>query len=349
MHTRFSLTLHSPSYNRLTQQRQLRLYNRRSNYTTESNTSTLGSNVPVDHTTKSNSTPVTHKSRSNYLRLYRKENAPLIKLQLANKKQSLNALLSERETILSDLETEFGIQKPEHWYSITHTDLKASKSGKLIARFFSMHELVKILYPEEKWVPGRFKVVPQGTWKDASNVRSYIQYLETQLRIKLPTDWYSVSRKQLIEVGAKGMLNAFSTLFNALSFAFPEIPWDLKKLSKKTKKTTQKLLFTQISSIAQGEVKQNYMHPGVKWDKSRRMELDIWLPAQNLAVEYQGEQHYHPIGNAFGVDSSMRRSYYIRDEEKKLKCAAAGIKLVTVPYWWDCQRDSLLTLIIEAE
>lgn len=72
------------------------------------------------------------------------------------------------------------------------------------------------------------------------------------------------------------------------------------------------------------------------------MELDIWVPGYNLAIEYQGEQHYH---NLQQMSSSLALSYHERDKLKEEKCKDLNIRLVVVPYWWDQSLESLKELM----
>jgi len=62
------------------------------------------------------------------------------------------------------------------------------------------------------------------------------------------------------------------------------------------------------------------------------MELDIWVPQYNLALEYQGEQHYYDLHKAFGPTGTMAM-YTTRDLMKKNYCTQKGITLVAIPYW----------------
>jgi hypothetical protein len=71
------------------------------------------------------------------------------------------------------------------------------------------------------------------------------------------------------------------------------------------------------------------------------MELDIFLPNEQLAFEYQGEQHYHDIYNSMGLLWQRKR----QDEEKKELCKEKGITLIDIPYWWDRKLNSLAETI----
>lgn len=57
-----------------------------------------------------------------------------------------------------------------------------------------------------------------------------------------------------------------------------------------------------------------------------RQELDIFVPSLNLAIEYQGEQHFLPI-EAWGGESALEMTQQ-RDEEKKRRCAKKGVQLL---------------------
>ncbi|RUO17992.1 hypothetical protein CWE06_12275, partial [Aliidiomarina haloalkalitolerans] len=56
------------------------------------------------------------------------------------------------------------------------------------------------------------------------------------------------------------------------------------------------------------------------------LELDIYLPEINLAIEYQGQQHYRPV-KSWGGEKALK-ALKQRDARKKELCLALGIILV---------------------
>lgn len=104
------------------------------------------------------------------------------------------------------------------------------------------------------------------------------------------------------------------------------------------------------------DIEENYLHPDLMWGKSpehaakshteetqKKIELDIWIPQHKIAIEYQGEQHYHnTFTRAFSGDLYSYRS---RDYKKKQKCESVGIQLFYVPYWWDSDVTSLSSIL----
>lgn len=72
------------------------------------------------------------------------------------------------------------------------------------------------------------------------------------------------------------------------------------------------------------------------------MEFDVFIPSQNLAFEYQGEIHYE---DSLHYGETKYRQHV--DQQKRSICEKAGIKLVTVPYWWDGTLTALKQMMNE--
>jgi hypothetical protein len=68
--------------------------------------------------------------------------------------------------------------------------------------------------------------------------------------------------------------------------------------------------------------------------------LDIYLPNEHLAFEYQGKQHHTEI-HCFNSSSHQRE----RDEEKRHLCFGNNITLIEIPYWWTKDLESLKATI----
>lgn len=65
-------------------------------------------------------------------------------------------------------------------------------------------------------------------------------------------------------------------------------------------------------------------------DYLKGMELDIYVPSRQLAFEYQGQQHFHPI-KAWGGKKALEQ-VKVRDARKGELCEEHGVKLLTVDY-----------------
>eukprot|EP01124_Arcella_intermedia_P022228 TRINITY_DN3269_c0_g1_i6.p1 TRINITY_DN3269_c0_g1~~TRINITY_DN3269_c0_g1_i6.p1 ORF type:complete len:532 (-),score=121.07 TRINITY_DN3269_c0_g1_i6:292-1683(-) len=180
-------------------------------------------------------------------------------------------------------------------------------------------------------------------WTDPKVVRTFFEQAAGLLHVHQPTDWYRVSRLQMTKVGGGGLYRV-GHLGKALQLAFPEVDWDLSKFSFRGKKATQRWVrvLLQLLLPHKTDVVEDFLHPSLYWDveAGHKMELDIWVPRYQLALEYQGEHHYHDLCSAYGPSGSLAL-YAQRDERKKQACREMGITLITVPYWWDGSKESL--------
>jgi len=69
------------------------------------------------------------------------------------------------------------------------------------------------------------------------------------------------------------------------------------------------------------------------------VQIDIWVPLFNLAIEYQGEHHFHEI-RGFGPSGTLAL-YTSRDQLKTRLAADQNVNFITIPYWWDGEMSSL--------
>lgn len=70
-----------------------------------------------------------------------------------------------------------------------------------------------------------------------------------------------------------------------------------------------------------------------------RQSVDVYVPALQLAIEYQGKQHYEPVA-LFGGKESLRQTQ-VRDEHKRELLAVNGVTLLEWPYHVEITRPEL--------
>lgn len=69
-------------------------------------------------------------------------------------------------------------------------------------------------------------------------------------------------------------------------------------------------------------------------------ELDFYIPALRLGVEYQGVQHFEDV-YTIGQAESQKAT----DTSKYLACAQYGISLVEIPYTAELAKETLIEAI----
>lgn len=89
---------------------------------------------------------------------------------------------------------------------------------------------------------------------------------------------------------------------------------------------SESILFRQVLNMFPD--KEILRHHRPVWLEG--MEIDIFLPDMNLGIEYQGQQHFHPI-KAWGGDEALEKLQQ-RDAKKKLLCEQHGILLTEFNY-----------------
>ena len=70
------------------------------------------------------------------------------------------------------------------------------------------------------------------------------------------------------------------------------------------------------------------------------MYIDFFVPLFNIAIEYNGEQHYKPV-RPFGGTLSFKRQQE-RDNALRQYCIEHEITLIEIPYW---DYDNIETIL----
>ena len=104
-----------------------------------------------------------------------------------------------------------GYRQPVDWYKIKQRDFKQNRGGGLLASKFndSVYAAVLEFMPEHEWLPWYFRRTPQGFWKDETNRRAYMKWLEQELEIKSKKDWYRVNKQSFADHGGLGLLQNY--------------------------------------------------------------------------------------------------------------------------------------------
>lgn len=92
------------------------------------------------------------------------------------------------------------------------------------------------------------------------------------------------------------------------------------------------------------EIWPNAKHQWRPWFLGRQ-SIDIYIPEINLAVEYQGQQHYEPVA-LFGGEEGFQ-NVQLRDERKRLLLDAHSVRLLEWRYDVPITREALALKVSE--
>jgi hypothetical protein len=271
------------------------------------------------------------------------------------------------------LRTPLKLKDMDAWYDVSYKDVRRQPgSSQLIASTLSLPPLTLVrpceggyvlfshyqdnikkalltIYPDHAWNEPRFDDSPQAYWdrlagsSQDTQIRSYMEHIAQQLDVLKAEDWYRVSRTQLRKAGASHVIKKYGGLVALLKRIYPKFRWSEAKFVTAGKKSTQRALKLRLEEIFPGkETIEEYRPSSLSFNPRSRsdVELDIYIPSIRLAFEYQGAQHY---GDVFSY--GQRQQGKERDPEKTAACLKEGITLISIPYWWDTERDSLANTI----
>lgn len=92
---------------------------------------------------------------------------------------------------------------------------------------------------------------------------------------------------------------------------------------KKYKWINELKLYHRIRDKFKNQNIHVYHQGSPHWIKPQR--FDIWIPQKNLAIEYQGDQHFMPI-DFFGGEEAFENNK-ARDKRKLEACIKHGVEL----------------------
>jgi hypothetical protein len=114
-----------------------------------------------------------------------------------------------------------------------------------------------------------------------------LEWVLDELNLKNEDDLQLVTKEYVKKIGSAHLAKK-GDLLQLLREYFPEHDWNIKQLDKKITQAQTSLLQVVQKLFPGEEIKVNFRHPDLLFSTSQRlMELDIFVPAANLAFEYQ--------------------------------------------------------------
>ena len=145
---------------------------------------------------------------------------------LASQKSTVNQRL-----YFDWLGKEIGVKQLDDWYHTISCEIMKKNGGVAFLKQHNNSPSTALIaaYPEHNWLLWKFKSVPKGYWKEASNLRSFFDDLGKRIGIQTLDDWYhKLSFDLVTQNGGGGLLNRKKSPSAALMDAYPEhnwIPW----------------------------------------------------------------------------------------------------------------------------
>mmetsp|Transcript_20022 Transcript_20022/g.22278 ORF Transcript_20022/g.22278 Transcript_20022/m.22278 type:complete len:688 (-) Transcript_20022:161-2224(-) len=230
------------------------------------------------------------------------------------------------------------------WYKVSKTRLHRIGGGQILQKYDGdLCAALQAVYPDHEFVPWKFRRTTKGLFTNIDVVVEFLKWAEKDLEIDDPEEWYRISRSQWDEIGGGALWTTYrQNLFKAFDILYPEHEFSEEEFRTRVKKSTQRLLCKKTQKVyPDNEVFEDYQDPDIKYDDDLPVEFDIYIPELKLALEYQGEHHFHDNPGYFGP----ARLYAQADERKVEVAKAHGVTVVPIPYWWDRNIDTVKATI----
>jgi hypothetical protein len=198
-------------------------------------------------------------------------------------------------------------------------------------RYRSLYHMLSQVYPNYPWLPWKFT---RFVSNDPEIMNKAIDYVEKELRISQPEDWYRVSTRQLLHLGIYSVFTNFGTLFDVLRRFRPHYSLRESQFSR-VATSAPKLLGVLLRERFPAEEIVGEFNLSQSGDNP--VTVSYYLPSFKVAFDYQNQKFYD--SSEIMGQTGLK---LIEDPLKVSRAKAKGIAIVFVPFWWDKTLESLI-------
>ncbi len=189
-------------------------------------------------------------------------------------------------------------------------------------------------------IPWKFHKSPRSLSADPTYLKAHFSDLERALKIDKAEDWYRISRRQVSEIGLRGVVNSAGSLYNFLREFRPDIEWDESRFIGVVF-FGERLLGSYLRKIfLKNEILESYQINPLSTSKLIQSNVRFYIPELKLAVDYQ-KDNYYGLENVTGtVEVKLKM-----DEDKLSWAKENNLTIIFIPFWWNRSIESLIETI----
>lgn len=115
---------------------------------------------------------------------------------------------SNRVAYMNWLGERLGFDEPDDWYQLQRVHFQEHFGSGLLVCQHNDSPLAALCdyMPQQEWLPWLMCRTPNGYWTDPTNRRKYMRWLQKELGITRPDQWYQVTKDDFVEHGGNGLL-----------------------------------------------------------------------------------------------------------------------------------------------
>jgi hypothetical protein len=227
-------------------------------------------------------------------------------------------------------------------YDLSNSIVKKYKGARSLLKTYKNFPDLVISLLDVKIDRFKFKHNGRGFWEDKKNHTEAIQYLAKELGIKKCNDWYTVQYDDFDKIGIGRMpsLREYKGSFaKCIIKNIPKCKLVESKFDRSSKYEYRARRFA-ICIYGEKNVKHNFYPKFLNG-----LELDIFVPNNKMAIEYNGSQHYF-FNKHYHKNNKVFLDSKLRDKKKLVLCKKNNINLIVIKYdSWDGFPKSFLKII----
>jgi hypothetical protein len=246
---------------------------------------------------------------------------------------------------------ELNIQYSQDWYELLNRETLTHFGGRYLLCHHHGDMIWKALetaYPDSHFQAWKFD---GNRWKSQKNNREdFMDWMEDRYGVSHPIQWYSMTKDRLMEYRyGRGLLNLYGgSLLDILRERYPGISWQSEKWMLGSSSRSHRLLYGSLRSLLDSNIELEcewalFGYKYVHESRNRPMQFDLWIPRFNIAMEYQGVQHFMEHRFVHFEEDMAQQSK--RDDSKSRVCNALDIRLISIPFWWSIEVDRISDLL----
>jgi hypothetical protein len=126
------------------------------------------------------------------------------------------------------LANKYGWTEKKDWYNVKQKHFENNNGNGLLAGKYngSPYAFLCEVFPNELWLPWKFKQTSKNFWNDPKNIRFYLDWLANELNFKSLDEYYYVSQNTYRKYDGMGLQKKFNGCrLEMLKFAYPCKNW----------------------------------------------------------------------------------------------------------------------------
>ena len=148
--------------------------------------------------------------------------------------------------------------------------------------------MVTSIFPEFNWKIWKFQMTPMRYWEDDKNKIDYLKWLESEFKIKKPSEWYEVPIYIFEKNFGDTLIKTYfdGSVFNAVKFLYPKLDWDPTRFGQLVFKSQKKLFKTLKIIYPKRKIEYSYRKLDIRNPKTKSpLVLDGYIRALDLVFE----------------------------------------------------------------